>query len=164
MQKKPLLLCDNLNVVRRVQQLQKGYQLPPWAPGIWKAILFHCQHHDIAWVPAHGKHASWTPCRPGHTADMWRLLNRFADERAQKLTDLCTQEIQHWKADFDPKQLFSDNLLLSRVCSATGFGLNVLLYDWPPGLDVFFVHHCSFVLKDRFGISRCLVDIIYGEL
>ena len=23
---------------------------------------------------------------------------------------------------------------------------------------------CSFVLKDRFGISRCLVDIIYGEL
>ena len=119
-QKKLLLLCDNLNVVRRVRQLQKGYPLPQWAPGVWKAIVFHCQQHDIAWVPAHGRHASWTPCRPGHTADMWRALNRLADEKAQKLTDLCAQEIQQWKADFDAAAAWSKAALLRQFAALRG--------------------------------------------
>ena len=39
----------------------------------------------------------------------------------------------------------------------TGFGSNVLLHDWPPGLDGFcFVHHFSFVLKDRFEYQDAL--------
>ena len=71
------------------------------APGLWRALALSCSNHEIAWVPAHGKHADWTPREAPAQAAQWRELNARADAQAQEVCQQAIDNLRPWVQGFE---------------------------------------------------------------